>query len=304
MVSWFQQALSPSFCASCLDNLDIGLIPRRHSRRCRDGLVDGVCSHLHEAMLPTLDDRTTLANRLALRLIDLSCQIGDCTAAHSLFSFMLQSLVASLNMYCENMETERTLLDERPLETAQGRTMNMDVDTVDEIHAAVASGAAANCQAYARAQVGKYTVGFAQDMVGRRLSRYLASIELTFKGYAGDVGLTLDGTRAGNPAEENIVAMIWHCAKLRGAVVPIKVISGKILSKYDSVVPFNNFLIYEYLCFFIEIDPAATRSAGFPRFVRPLLPGRGSAGPQPCFGGRLAPACISKWIQVIFNKLV
>ena len=42
-----------------------------------------------------------------------------------------------------------------------------------------------------------------------------------------DLGLTLDCTRAGNPAEENIVSMLWHCAMEKGAVMPIKVMQLK-----------------------------------------------------------------------------
>ena len=98
----------------------------------------------------------------------------------------------------------------------------MDNDTVDEIHDAVAAGLSHSCQAYVRAQGDKYSAGFGQDMSGRKLSRYLASIDLTFRTTGGDIGLTLDGTRAGNPAEENIVSMLWHCSKEIGAAMPIK----------------------------------------------------------------------------------
>ena len=39
----------------------------------------------------------------------------------------------------------------------------------------------------------------------------------------GDCGIAADGTRAGNPGEENLVSMIWWCTANAAAVLPIKV---------------------------------------------------------------------------------
>ena len=162
------------------------MVPRGIARKCQDGpLVNGVCTHLHEAISTVLDDHATLAYRMVCRLIDLSSCL-NCPAVLAMFSPMVRSVVAALNHSVAEMETERNLLVERPV-AAASRASPMDLDVIDELHAAIVHGAASSCQAFVPAQNGKFSDSYGQDLAGRRHSRYLASIQLTFKNYCGDI---------------------------------------------------------------------------------------------------------------------
>lgn len=217
--SWFSESLDGRWCESFAENME--LIPDRCMIQCAEGIDEHrYCIHIRDSIFRPHTQHTGHHHLLLDMLLSLTDQIHECHASMSWFSTVIAHLAAKLNSYTEAMEADRDIVNEEPLQGPQKR-MRLDIDKIDGIHDQVAAGKAKSVQAFARA-TGAVGEAAAQAMCGKWLSRYAKSIQLSFT--KGDVGFTMDGTRAGNPAEENLVSIIWSVENCVAAVLPIKVI--------------------------------------------------------------------------------
>ena len=104
--------------------------------------------------------------------------------------------------------------------------MRICADLVNDVHDAVSAGKAHTVQAFCRAVNEGVASSTSFEMMGKFLGSYMSTMKVFHAG-KGDLGLSADGTRVGNPGEECFVQMHWCCEKKQSSIPPIKVY-GKI----------------------------------------------------------------------------
>ena len=148
-------------------------------------------------------------------------RIHTCEAILAWLKMLLYFISGKVETEVKSMTSTRSLLDEVPLQ-GPVKKMRIDTDLVDEVNRAVADGKAHTCQALMRSRDSTLPDRTVHDMAGKFLSAYLQAGILTFSS-RGDVCVTLDGTRVGNPAEDTLPIILRSCRHELECIPAIKV---------------------------------------------------------------------------------
>lgn len=144
---------------------------------------------------------------------------------------VMMCLAAVVRDELANQEFDREVLDEH-LAMGHKKRLRLDEDFVAEVHKRVANGDVATCSAVVRVSE-RLPTKTAENLVGRFLNTYMAAGWLTMKG--GDLGLALDASRVGNPAQETLVLCAWHPGSGRAMALPVQVCLGGQSRMHQSI---------------------------------------------------------------------
>lgn len=185
---------------------------------CPDSFGQGPCRHVKEGLLNIEVAADSPQVCFARRLSALCQSAMACAACRNWAYILLSGFDNSMVSAVGALESDEEPLNDELLRGPVKR-MRLDEDYIEAYHRAVAEGRASSVGALARAR-GGLAPRSANNLPGRWLSQYQAEGFLTF--LRGDLSLALDGSRVGNPAQENEVLALWSPEADRSMALPIQ----------------------------------------------------------------------------------
>lgn len=217
----FCELLSPQQASGLAE--DMLQISAEDIARCSEFLGDRPCRHVSQGLVPVDVEETRPQGALAHSLVALAAAAVACAALRGWLNLLLGSLE---HMMVASINANEYSSDMLQVALLQGRSkrLRLDEDYIAAVHSAVAEGRARCAGALVRAG-GGLAVSSANNLPGRWLSQYQAAGFLTFT--SGDLSLAMDGSRVGNPAQENEVLAVWSPIFDRGMVLPVQAGAGR-----------------------------------------------------------------------------